>query len=655
MLLRAQQTLESSSESATQQEQSTTQNTSAVTVATVLSGDKQITEGTSGETVTYIQERLNHLGLICPEDGNFSGNTVQVWNRFVTLYKSGTQNVIDATGLRLLHQALLCSVDQKTVSEIMPHLGDSTLAEYLPFLNQAMYESDISNNKRKAAFLAQLAHESGEFRYMEEIASGRAYEGRSDLGNTQPGDGVRYKGRGPIQLTGRANYRKFGAILGLDLEGNPEQASRPDVGFRIAAAYWADRGLNEQADAGNFTEITRRINGGQNGRAAREAYHARAQTALANSDQRGIEGANGLISKEQGDIEIDVAGLSLPDGVLRKGNRGSSVLNLQKVLLHLGCLSQASYRTGPGIFGSRTEAALQRFQAAHGLLDDGVYGPKTRTAMAEALNSNAPPQTAEPAKTEEAPQTAVKLCTSLPQPTLERGLNGVGVSQLQNALIDLGYMTEAQKKTGPGVFGPMTQAAVKAFQADNNIGADGVYGPYTATVMAQKLGLSSPGATNQEQRGFSNKDYDDAREAVLAAARSHLGAPYYWGGNGPANFDCSGFVLYVLRNDTRLINWGDDTAAGISNRVKSTTTPSKGDLVFYSGSSVSHIEIATGNGSQTIGASGGNSHTRGDNPNAKVKYGDWTRDSRRKSFGSIEELIQAKKPRGGGGGGKAFM
>ncbi len=159
---------------------------------------------------------------------------------------------------------------------VMPNLSQAKAEQYLPHLNRAMAEANITTPKRKAAFLAQLAHESGQLRYMEEIASGAAYEGRRDLGNTQPGDGVRYKGRGPIQLTGRANYRAAGRALGIDLEGNPQRAKDPDVAFRIAGWYWSSRNLNTYADAGNFREVTRRINGGYNGMADREMYYRRA-------------------------------------------------------------------------------------------------------------------------------------------------------------------------------------------------------------------------------------------------------------------------------------------------------------------------------------------------------------------------------------------
>lgn len=170
------------------------------------------------------------------------------------------------------------SVDQ--LVSIMPNLSRSRAAQLLPHLNNAMAEGGINTPRRQAAFLAQLAHESVGLTAFEEFASGAAYEGRTDLGNIYPGDGVRYKGRGPIQLTGRSNYRAAGQALGLDLEGNPRRASDPDVGFRIAVWFWNSRNLSASADAGNFDYITYRINGGYNGKASRDTYHARARAVL---------------------------------------------------------------------------------------------------------------------------------------------------------------------------------------------------------------------------------------------------------------------------------------------------------------------------------------------------------------------------------------
>lgn len=123
----------------------------------------------------------------------------------------------------------------------------------------------LDTSLRLVHFMGQCAHESAGFRYMEEIASGEAYEGRDDLGNVHPGDGKRYKGRGPIQLTGRANYREFGRELGIDLEAHPEIASIPSIGVLTASKYWSDRGLNALADADDIVAITKRINGGTRG------------------------------------------------------------------------------------------------------------------------------------------------------------------------------------------------------------------------------------------------------------------------------------------------------------------------------------------------------------------------------------------------------
>ena len=174
---------------------------------------------------------------------------------------------------------------------IMPQLPAAKRTTYFPFLTAAVAEFDIDQPARTAAFLAQLAHESAQFRFMEEIwgptAAQRRYEPPDELattlGNTERGDGFRFKGRGPIQVTGRANYHRFGDLLGLDLVASPEQAARPEVAFRIAGLYWKKKGLNELADrvtAEAFREITRRINGGFNGLADRQQYYEKAKAVL---------------------------------------------------------------------------------------------------------------------------------------------------------------------------------------------------------------------------------------------------------------------------------------------------------------------------------------------------------------------------------------
>ncbi len=132
----------------------------------------------------------------------------------------------------------------------------------------------LDNSLRFIHFMAQLTHESGNFRYMEEIASGKAYEGRKDLGNIHAGDGVRFKGRGPIQLTGRANYRRYGQQLGIDLENNPEIVALPSMGLMVACKFWSDNGLNALADKDDMVAVTRRINGGTNGLEDRKKHLA---------------------------------------------------------------------------------------------------------------------------------------------------------------------------------------------------------------------------------------------------------------------------------------------------------------------------------------------------------------------------------------------
>lgn len=132
-------------------------------------------------------------------------------------------------------------------------------------LTAAMMEFAIDTPRRQAAFLAQVCHESGSLRYVREIANGKAYEGRADLGNVHPGDGSRFKGRGLLQVTGRANYMQCGAALGLDLIATPELLETPINACRSAGWFWRSRELNRYADADCFGALTRAINGRYNG------------------------------------------------------------------------------------------------------------------------------------------------------------------------------------------------------------------------------------------------------------------------------------------------------------------------------------------------------------------------------------------------------
>ena len=160
---------------------------------------------------------------------------------------------------------------------------------FVPALNRAMARFKIDSPVRAAAFLAQIGHESGQFRYVRELGSDQ-YLSKYDtgslakrLGNTPEadGDGQKYRGRGLIQITGRANYTTCGEALALDLVNHPELLEKPQHACMSAAWFWASGGLNTLADAGQFDKITQRINGGQNGAADRQALYARALKVLA--------------------------------------------------------------------------------------------------------------------------------------------------------------------------------------------------------------------------------------------------------------------------------------------------------------------------------------------------------------------------------------
>lgn len=147
-------------------------------------------------------------------------------------------------------------------------------------MNKYAKEFGIDSPQRWAHYLAQIAHESMELRYSEEIASGKAYEGRKDLGNIYKGDGVRFKGRGLMQITGRYNYAAYGGYSGYDLLKNPELLCKPVGAIRSSMWVWWKKGLNELADKDDFATITKRINGGTNGWDDRKKYYRRAYKEL---------------------------------------------------------------------------------------------------------------------------------------------------------------------------------------------------------------------------------------------------------------------------------------------------------------------------------------------------------------------------------------
>jgi putative chitinase len=169
--------------------------------------------------------------------------------------------------------------------EIMPN-ARRVAATYVEPLNQAMGAFGITTPRRQAAFLGQVAHESGQLQYTRELwgptPAQVAYEGRHDLGNLEPGDGKRFLGRGLIQITGRLNYGEVSqALFGDDrLLITPTDLETPDLAALSAAWFWGKNGLNAWADANDYRTITRRINGGLNGWQDRVTYWERAKHLL---------------------------------------------------------------------------------------------------------------------------------------------------------------------------------------------------------------------------------------------------------------------------------------------------------------------------------------------------------------------------------------
>jgi putative chitinase len=228
------------------------------------------------------------------------------------------------------------------------------LADIVYYLNEYLPKYEINNYLRVTHFLAQAAHESAGFTAMEEFANGKAYEGRKDLGNVNPGDGRRYKGRGIFQLTGRANYRTYGQRLNIPLEDNPFMAAEPQNAVQIACEFWTMNKLNGYADKNDILTITKRINGGTNGLPERRDYHKKYLN---------------VIPKNIFGIDVDI---NNDDILIKNGDRGEDVSTVQKMLYDIGYAIAAD-----GIFGPRTELIIRDFQKKVNLPITGVVDVDT--------------------------------------------------------------------------------------------------------------------------------------------------------------------------------------------------------------------------------------------------------------------------------------
>jgi len=180
------------------------------------------------------------------------------------------------------------SITLDQLSTIMPNGNKNNLAKYHPYIIEALNWGNINTCLRISAFLGQVAEESAELHYMEELASGSGYEGRcSDLGNCNKGDGVKFKGRGPIQITGRKNYGDAGKAIGHDLISSPTDAALPQYAFKTAAWFWTSHNLNAEADKNTqagFDQCTLKVNGcldcSRTHKSVRDSYWKKAKSVL---------------------------------------------------------------------------------------------------------------------------------------------------------------------------------------------------------------------------------------------------------------------------------------------------------------------------------------------------------------------------------------
>jgi len=237
-----------------------------------------------------------------------------------------------------------------------------------------MREFEINTPKRQAAFLAQVAHESGDLRYMEEPIATADYEGRADVGNTQPGDGKRYKPRGPLQLTGRANYDAYGQDAGIPLTDDPDALTNdPDTSADAAAWFMAAYNpailpLLKTGDQDDFIEGANMVGyPGGNTTATRLMYWETSQQVLS--------GGQPLPPPTPSKPSPSAP---LP-GMVQMGSKSSDVTVLQALLND--AVDPPPALVVDGNFGAATKAAVQTFQKAHQLSADGVVGTATWSAL----------------------------------------------------------------------------------------------------------------------------------------------------------------------------------------------------------------------------------------------------------------------------------
>ncbi len=242
----------------------------------------------SQDDVKTVQILLNlSANAALAEDGTIGPKTIAAIEAFQSkIGFTKPDGRVDPAGktLKQLWKAMPTGLSERKLQGIMIHATPANVARYYNALQQQMMANGINTPLRQAHFLAQIAHESGELRYSEEIASGEAYEGRRDLGNNQPGDGKRFKGRGLIQLTGRANYQSYSDARKPKSYMTDETAkllaTDPMAAVDVSCWYWSRHSLSSLADKDNVEAVTKKINGGYNGLDDRKAKLLRAKFFL---------------------------------------------------------------------------------------------------------------------------------------------------------------------------------------------------------------------------------------------------------------------------------------------------------------------------------------------------------------------------------------
>jgi putative chitinase len=236
--------------------------------------------------LTLVKHEKYKLSNRIEIDGKTGTNTIAAIEMFQhnVVGAASPDGLVDVNGktIQLLKTSIEKGLNASSFSAIMANGDKATLQLYFPLLQSRLPQYQISTPLRIAHFLAQLGHESLSLTYSEELSSGEVYESRKDLGNTNAGDGKRFKGRGFIQLTGRANYEAYAKETGLNLmrSGNESLLGKYPHALDVSLWFWKRQKLNGLADKDDLRGITRRVNGGYNGLPDRQRYLDRAKYFL---------------------------------------------------------------------------------------------------------------------------------------------------------------------------------------------------------------------------------------------------------------------------------------------------------------------------------------------------------------------------------------